>query len=194
MWTHQYQSCTTQNKRASPQTRTKPTNITENLLRRSPRDLNTFQKHTLLFPNQWHRVASHDTPYLSRQQQKHWDKETKQTVPSLIVIHVKTLWVTAKEERHSVCGYHFIQSRCIYFAKSLAWDGFQKHPLLGWTEAELPLEMSYGKALDPTNSIPETTSRSNVVKALTWIYIGLNMKDKRSIFLTWLAVFSQNNF
>lgn len=59
-----------------------------------------------------------------------------------------------------------LQSRCIYFAKSLAWDGFQKHPLVGWTKAKLPLEASYDEALDPTNNIPEATSTTIVVRAL----------------------------
>lgn len=40
--------------------------------------------------------------------------------------------------------------------------------------------MLYGEALDPTNNIPEAISRSTVVKALPWIYTGLNTKDKRS--------------
>ena len=56
----------------------------------------------------------------------------------------------------------------------------KKHPSFGGTEADLPLEMSYGKALDPTNNIPEAISRSIVAKALPWTYIGLNMKDKHS--------------
>lgn len=130
---------------------------------------------------QWHRTAPKDIPYLQGLQQRHQDR-AKKTWFLPQVSSIKTLWITAttKEERHSVPGYHSTQSRCIYFAKSLAQDSFQKHPSLGWTEAELPLEMSYYKALDPTNCIPEAISRFIAVKALPWIFIGLNMKDKCS--------------
>lgn len=124
-------------------------------------------------------MASKDTSYLSGLRQRHWDKE-KTTVPLSSVSHVKTSGVTATEDRHSVPSYRFIRSRCIYSAKSLAWDRFQKHPLLGRTEAKLPLEMSYGEALDPANDIPEATSRSIVMKALPRLFWGLNIKENHS--------------
>lgn len=73
------------------------------------------------------------------------------------VASMSKLWVTAKK-KHLVPGYHFKQSRCIYFANSPVWNGFQKQPLFGWTQAELPLEISYGDTLDPTNDVPKPYS------------------------------------
>lgn len=35
----------------------------------------SFEKICSCVPNQWHRMASKDTPYLSGLQQRHWDKE-----------------------------------------------------------------------------------------------------------------------
>lgn len=81
-----------------------------------------FWKDMLLFPKQWHKMASKDTPYLHGLQQRHWDKERGEKrwflpqVSSMLKFHESL----PKD-------YHIIERRSIYFAKSLAWDGFQKH-------------------------------------------------------------------